>query len=594
MNSILAAGACLGMVLLSPPALAAQDAGPSSEAKTAPASQGTGSSPETKMILNRPMNRAQLAGVGMLLGETADLQMKAGSSEELWEKLPVYLPTPPPRDVSEKDVAAGLKECKTFFVEKGSSIKVTGDLSSLPNHEFTDVQVQWEQILDEQGRPGPFQRPDASTGLIFMSTSPGDDDAGIWSSYPQLMEGATLPDRFEGWQSSATATFRVPVQFRTLSFKPSDLGTTQDDVTLLEWKHGRVVLEDKKGRLGSNDAGVMGFSAHGLRLSWNEMVYHPVELGILRKLAQTPWEQIPPVVPVPADWNTRVIRTFEGDVSRLEIYFVERRAVHEVRLQLLPTPGSGLVTSRYVSPPGRTLCEVTPKALAKQVRIFATRSASYMSGSFGQPLVVALLPPCVNSAWAQVKFEGLKYFRTSGQPIASVKTESRPLLGSFASGLWLAPMDRPAATRPDGAFPALARVKGKAQLAFPRLRVVTFSREASQVEGALFTLNDKTVTLRLPRALGDKLPPVHITEGTGWFAESPLNPLVGYDAAGRRLRPLYYLRQEAEAGTTLLTASFAGTPDRVELLLAGEQVRITLPFNVKLPPAPKPSNPDER
>jgi hypothetical protein len=579
MNSFQVCGTFLCMALLvSVPAVASQDAG---------AGPAGGAAPETKMILNRPMSRAEHAMLNMVLEMADAVRTMAARTERKWEELPDYSPLPLPRDVSDQEVAAAIEASRTFFLESRlDSLSVQADLSSIPNSWLTDVQVKWEELRDEQGRLVPLQPPSASPALLSI-TSPSMGDSGIWRTDLRLMEGVKPPDTLEGWKGAATATFRVPARFRVVSFKPSEVGITRDGVTMVKWQRGRVVVMDKKGRLGLEGAGVRGISANGLVLESHGVVDDRTEFELLRKLARTSWEEIPSVVPVPEERSVQLTYRFSGEPSRVEVYFIERWSVHEVGLRLLPAPGGSFFTSRYLSGMRGSPCELTAQALAKQVRVFASRWSSESSESFGKPMVVVQLPPCLNSAWAQVKFDSLKYRHTSGRSIASVKTTSHYRDESFAWVLGLAAPEGRAGAQPDITFRELAQVKGRAQLAFPRVRVLSLSRERPGAEGALLFYQDRTVILRLSSPLSDKLPAADENEWTSWFIEGPRNPIAGYDAAGRRLRPLQFQRQSGD-GTTVLTVSFAEAPERVDLTLQGEQVRLTLPFNVKLPPAPKP------
>lgn len=583
MSRCLTHRSCLSLMLLfSVPALASQDAG-SGPAVTAAS--------ETKMILNRPLARDEHAALSNALQMADDLRTGFGATRTAWEELPDYLPFSPLRNVSEQEVAAAIQARKTFFLESWSDdITVKADLSLIPNYPLLEAQVKWEELRDEQGRPVPLQPREDSRALVSL-TSASVDESGVWKSKLPLAGGVKPPDRLDGWKGAATVTFRVPVQFRIVSFKPSDVGVTREDVTVVEWKHGQVVLEDKKGRLGLRDAEVAGISANGLLLDSSGSVENSTELELLRKVAQTRWEDLPAVIPPPAERRVRLTRAFRGAPSRVDIYFIERWSTHTVRPQLLPAPASTF-TSTYLSDVGRAPCEVTAQTLKKQVRIFASRASSDVSDDFGEPRVVLQLPPCVNSAWSQAKFEGLKYLSGvgAGRPLAPAKTTSQYHAGAFAWVLRIAPPEGPAGKEPDGAFSALAQVKGKAHLVFPRLRALSFSRARPEVEQAMLTQEDRTIMLRLPRALSDKLPVQDEREWVGWFAEEPRNPLVGYDAAGRRLRPLQLARQSEEDGSTVLTASFAEPPERVDLHLLSEEVRVTLPFAVKLPPAPPPED----
>ncbi|MFP2907689.1 hypothetical protein ACLESD_22105 [Pyxidicoccus sp. 3LFB2] len=565
---------------------------------------------DTKLIAGDALTREEFKQLRGFLGmrramlqqsSTVSRQNPVPAGQEVpWEVLPTHWPLPPPGVATAREVRAALQEARTFYVDDFmKELRVAGGLPSPVARANFEVSLQVTALRDAKRRKVPFQPvPEDALSII--------NEGGFAPTRLELnvkpVEGQAFPDDLEGWTGQGVAKLRIPTRYQVLSFTEADVGTTREGITLKAWGRGRVELEDARGRLlkggvrpgrrHPDSVELVGLSADGHRLGEGQnAVDEPARFEFLEKLLQLPWEEVPAVVPAPADLHRRVVhQVFEGTLARLDVYVPTRVETHTLALRLVHKTNklAAHVRQPPVDAPRRTLCEVSTASLAKEVRVFGSRldSSSFRSefprDQHGKPSVAAKLPVCDNTWFSDVTLRELKYLDAAGNPVSAepVSEKGRRRRYSFGHEFFFRKPGEEESAQKDATFRELARIEGVARIVVPRLRVLSLTRRKPRAEGVELLTEGDIVRLKLPAALHARL--AQAEDGV-----DRLDAVTAYDAKGRLLAKGYAEKPISMGDTVEVSHRLFGKWERIDLLLVEEQVQLEQPFAVTLPPAPE-------
>jgi hypothetical protein len=451
-------------------------------------------------------------------------------------------PTPIPTGVSGEELDAVLEGFgRSFYIGSswGRTVRIEGDLYSLPNAARGKVDIDWTSAETAEG---PLEIAEENE----FAGSPMFSDGQLSSSFDVTDE---IPDsglvRCEG-----TLKVTIPIQFESVRFDAADEGATHESGSLsatLDSCVNDVARVAVANFDREHKPAVVARDAAGRRLAQRE--------------SQTQSAK---------DWRADI--RFAGTVASVEVFLPVETVTRELTVVATPEPTTKdgsygpVEVPRYVPPrPPPEYARLTSADLAEDLEIVSRRLSSAFE--FNEPAIHAHLPLVANSALARVEFEEVDLVAEDGSTV-----ECEVVGRGYDEAAYC---HRISFQNSDGEPVDFARARGQLLVRYPlSLETIRLTSDAPEQGGVRASFDGPSVKIEIEGGSSEDL------EWLAGHRRDDTLVLLAYDATGRALRRLP-MTSWSDRGISL---AFWGTPVAVSIVRPTEVDDIATAFDVV--PAP--------
>lgn len=475
------------------------------------------------------------------------------------------LPSSESRDLTAPEIArmeAALP--KIFYIEDDFSdrIAIKSPLFVLPNASGIQVQGQWAQVLNAQGK-NVLRKPSAEEVESDKTFQRSDKSAN--GEYSTILR---IQKEEKAVSASGTVEVSIPIRFFRAEFDCAKPGTQRvgpHEFTLVKCQNDYVELRQRTSERTPVDPDIRIVGSKG-RLKVSQHSTDAIFPGG-RTLLDLKFKDLPNAIE-----GRRFRFLAHGTARKVVVLFTAQAAKKKIAVQAFSAPdpalGQKARQNRYLpAVPLETRAQTIAPAELRKLSAVPTRSSAYFG--FNEPGVFFALPSHPGTDHAVCEFTELELLDEAGKPVpfetafAGYDSERKGCHVRFQK----AEADGP---------PVFKTARGKLKLKYPASFASHLADGRSSIPGVRIKFEGMKVTLRF-------------AEGGPSLTESDkfIRGIATLDGKSYPLAQLSHSDSGSDAEGTYVSRFFWGSVEKLWFVLLGEWTEVEAPFSLEAaPPLP--------